>query len=56
MTSSIRPPWTYPTLALLVAITVLVFYPGLGGDFIFDDFANIVSNKKVHAESWTGTA
>lgn len=36
------------TLALLVAG---IYSPGLGGDFIFDDFANIVFNTRVHAET-----
>jgi len=36
---------------LLLAITALVYWPGLGGDFIFDDFPNIVTNAGIHAES-----
>lgn len=35
---------------LLAALTAIAYLPGLGGDFVFDDFANIVANKKVHAE------
>lgn len=37
-------------LALLV-LTTLTFLPGLDGSFIFDDFPNIVTNSRVHAES-----
>lgn len=44
---------TCVTLFVLVAVVVLVYFPGLGGDFIFDDFANIVFNPAVHAESLT---
>lgn len=41
------------TLALL---TGLVFIPGLGGDFVFDDFGNIVYNNRIHAETLTWEA
>lgn len=36
---------------LLLVISALVYWPGLGGDFIFDDFPNIVTNAGIHAES-----
>jgi len=35
---------------LLVALTALVYWPGLSGSFIFDDYPNIVTNSRVHAE------
>lgn len=35
----------------LCALCLLVYLPGLGGGFLFDDFPNIVSNRKVHAET-----
>lgn len=37
-------------LALLVA-TTLVYWPGLSGGFLFDDYPNILTNLRVHAES-----
>ncbi len=39
-----------PALLLLAALllTVLVYYPGLGGDFVFDDSWNIGTNQDVH--------
>lgn len=41
-----------PLLAvLLLLISTAVYWPGLSGDFIFDDYPNIVTNKRVHAES-----
>ena len=41
-----------PVLAvLLLLLTTAVYWPGLGGDFLFDDYPNIVSNSRVHAES-----
>lgn len=41
-----------PFLALLLlVVTIAIYWPGLGGDFIFDDYPNIVTNPKVHAES-----
>jgi hypothetical protein len=41
---------------LLLAITALVFLPGLRGDFLFDDYPNIVTNERVHLEevNWEG--
>lgn len=45
------PAWLWATM--LAAITLAVYWPGLGGDFIFDDFPNLVTNTKIHAESLT---
>jgi hypothetical protein len=41
-----------PTLLLLAALllTILVYYPGLGGDFIFDDTWNISTNRDIHID------
>ncbi len=36
---------------LLLLATALVYWPALSGDFIFDDFPNIVTNAKVQPES-----
>lgn len=36
---------------LLLLITSLVYWPGLSGDFLFDDFPNIVTNPLVHMQS-----
>jgi len=35
-------------LSLLLVVTFLLYRPGLSGDFIFDDFINIVDNTAVH--------
>jgi hypothetical protein len=35
----------------LIVLTALVFWPGLGGDFLFDDYPNIVTNPKVHLDA-----
>ncbi|NOZ38384.1 MAG: hypothetical protein GXP11_10050, partial [Gammaproteobacteria bacterium] len=35
---------------LIVLASFLVYYPGLNGPFIFDDFDNIVNNKNVHIQ------
>ncbi len=45
-------PLRYPGLlaALLLALTAAVYTPGLGGDFIFDDYPNIVTNPKVQPQ------
>jgi hypothetical protein len=34
----------------LVLITASVFWPGLGGGFLFDDYPNILSNPRVQAD------
>lgn len=36
---------------LLLACTVVVYWPGLSGGFIFDDISAIVENQRVHAEA-----
>ncbi len=37
-------------LTLLLVLTTLVYWRGLGGPFVFDDYANIVANPGVQAE------
>lgn len=39
------------TTVLLLAVTALVYWPGLSGSFIFDDYPNIVTNSGVHAQT-----
>lgn len=38
-------------LPLLLLVTAVLYWPALGGDFIFDDFPNIVTNAKVQPEA-----
>ncbi|RZO85105.1 MAG: hypothetical protein EVA65_08895 [Oceanococcus sp.] len=38
-------------LALALALTALVYWPGLSGGYIFDDFPNIVDNTAIQADS-----
>lgn len=42
-----------PLLALLASLvfTALLYRPGLSGDYLFDDFPNIVDNADVHVAS-----
>ncbi|HET6905703.1 MAG TPA: hypothetical protein VFH52_01990, partial [Rhodanobacteraceae bacterium] len=35
-------------LAAALAITLLVYWPGLSGGYVFDDFPNIVDNAGIH--------
>lgn len=37
-------------LLLAVVLTVAAYYRGLPGDYIFDDFPNLLHNKQVHVE------
>jgi hypothetical protein len=39
-------------VAGLLLIVALVYLPGVGGGFIFDDFPNIVLNQRLHVSSW----
>ncbi len=39
--------------SMFLAVVALVYWPGLAGGFIFDDYPNIVTNPAVHAESLT---
>ncbi len=43
-----KPIFLYP---FLLIITALAYWPGLSGDFLFDDFPNIVTNSAIHAET-----
>jgi hypothetical protein len=36
---------------LLLGLTLVVYWPGLSGGFLFDDYANIVSNPRVQPAS-----
>lgn len=40
----------WPAIALLV-LTALVYWPGLGGGFLFDDYPTILTNPAIQAKS-----
>ena len=40
---------SYATATALLALVILVFWPGLYGGFIFDDYPNILKQPAVHA-------
>lgn len=42
-----RSPWRLLALLAAFAITLAVYWPGLSGGFLFDDYPNIVDNKGV---------
>lgn len=42
--------WLFAVIALL-AVTAAAFSPGLSGRFLFDDYPNIVTNERIHADS-----
>lgn len=53
-------PWRQPaqTATFLLAVcvgTALVYWPGLGGGFVFDDYPNIVENTAAHLRSLAPT-
>ncbi len=48
-----RPPWRLLTLLAAFTITLAVYWPGLSGGFLFDDYPNIVDNKGVQPHDAT---
>lgn len=48
MTKRPAPLWLWA--ALLLALTTAAYFPGLGGDFLFDDYPNIITNERIHAD------
>lgn len=51
MTSLSRARDAWPA-TLLVVLVALVYWPGRGGGFVFDDFPNIVGNAALHVTDW----
>ncbi len=54
-------PLAFPNLRLLFALglamaCLLVYFPGLSGGFIFDDFPNIVTNSRLRFEDFSLSA
>ena len=47
MDSFRRSPWRLLALLTVFTITLAVYWPGLSGGFLFDDYPNIVDNKGV---------
>lgn len=48
-----NPGWAFRLASLLTAILVAALYwPGLAGGFVFDDFSFIVANRDLHVEHW----
>ncbi len=40
-------------LCLALGLTAVIYYPGLSGGFVFDDFPNIVNNARLHLHELT---
>lgn len=47
MVFSYRPRWRALALIATCAVTLAIYWPGLSGGFLFDDYPNIVDNKGV---------
>lgn len=45
--------WPWVLLSLAIAVTVVIYYSGLSGPFIFDDFPNILNNEQIKLEKLT---
>lgn len=56
--SHLRPHWQLSYGLLALVLPLLVFWPGLGGPFLFDDFPALINNTQLHithlsfAEVW----
>ena len=44
-THAFRSPWTWLALALL--LTAAIYWPGISGGWLFDDYSSIVSNHAL---------
>ena len=42
---------TYWFFLLLILLTVVAYYPGLAGDYLFDDTVNLLQNKALDIET-----
>lgn len=49
MSISLRSP--VPALLLIALLTLLAYWPGLSGSFLFDDFPNILQNERIQITS-----
>ena len=43
-------------LAAAVVLTIAIYWPGLGGDFVLDDYPNIVENTALHMPDTSATS
>ncbi|HJT80543.1 MAG TPA: hypothetical protein VJ719_05040, partial [Chthoniobacterales bacterium] len=48
MKNRFRPWLPRLLLAAMVAVTAIVYWPGVAGGWVFDDFPNIVENTAIH--------
>ncbi|MEJ2611899.1 MAG: hypothetical protein P8179_17930 [Candidatus Thiodiazotropha sp.] len=48
-----RDLWSWVLLSLTLVVTVVIYYNGLAGPFIFDDFPNILNNEYIKLEKLT---
>jgi hypothetical protein len=39
-------------LLAIVAATCVVYWPGLGGGYVFDDYQNLIENPALHLRGW----
>ena len=54
MTVSHQPatrPLHHWTFLLLILLAIVVYYPGLSGDYMFDDTSNLLQNQALDMES-----
>ncbi|MHB8428475.1 MAG: hypothetical protein ACYDGU_12105 [Acidiferrobacterales bacterium] len=44
----LNAPTRIALLLIVITLTAAAYYPGLRGDYIFDDFSNILNNTQLH--------
>ncbi len=47
----LTPRWLLLSTLFILSLTYLVYSPGLGGGFLFDDTFNITHNEALHADN-----
>ena len=48
LSSSSSAHWAF---LLLILLSVVVYYPGLSGDYMFDDTSNLLQNQALNMET-----
>ncbi|MGB5339544.1 MAG: hypothetical protein WBO06_10670, partial [Gammaproteobacteria bacterium] len=44
----VKPAWVFAALCLL---TIVIYFPGLSGDYMFDDMPNLIENPRLELDS-----
>jgi hypothetical protein len=48
-----RPRWAWLLAPLLLILTLGLYWPGMGGPFVFDDYPALVNNPRLHVTDFS---